>query len=133
MVKLNVALKNEMNSLRRLYSKKSRKQREAIIAQDIVNQRERIHESHQQIQCHYIKQRNKNACFGRLVIKMQYYWWVRDFRKVIMRIMAAFMSVLSVTILTVEVLFMQGEFQGTAFHQWLINQKDRSYFSQTVS
>jgi hypothetical protein len=110
-----------MTSLRRLYSSKGLKIKEAILAHDIIQQRSKIVSVDQQVQCPYIKPRSSSSFIGLIIIKMQYYWWIRDYRKVAMRFIAIISGLLSLLIITIEVLYFFNKFQGTPLHEFLID------------
>lgn len=122
-----------MTVLKRLYSSKADKTREAILASDIIEQRPQIKDDTQQIQSPYIQRRLLTTRTGRLIIKFQYFWWVKNYRMIVMRLIAVVSWLLSILIITIEILFFFKKFVGTPLHEFLIDQTHRSYFSQTVS
>ena len=80
LVQLNVNLKNQMTILRRMYSYKQEKIKEAIIATDIIAQRGKITQYEQPIQCPFFKPRSADNFIDRQVLKFQYFWYVKDYR-----------------------------------------------------
>jgi hypothetical protein len=110
LVKLNLDLKNEMYNLRTLLVKKNKKINEGIISNDILSQRKLITSNTQPIQCPLFKPRSTANCWDRQVIKLQYIWYIKDYRKKFMRLMAVLSGLLSILVIGIEVLFFLQKF-----------------------
>lgn len=67
------------------------------------------------------------------MLKFQFYWYIKNWRKTIMKGLSVLFALLSVLILTIELLDFFGKFENTWLHLFFLGSADRSYITLTVS
>ena len=59
----------------------------------------------QQIACPYFETRSQFKTWDQAVLKYQFYWYIRNYRSVVMKVAAIFFGLLSILVVTIEVMF----------------------------
>lgn len=134
LVQLNAEIRGKSTVLRRLYSTREEHIKTAIITEDIMKAQAKNTSPLQPMEGPYFRIRNPFTFKDRLCLRFDYYWYIKNYRGICMKLLAVLFGALSfVTVLT-EVLFFFGEFEETGLRHYLVDEDhDRSYFMQNVS
>lgn len=82
-----------------------------------------------QINSPYFKKRDPNgSCHDRIVIKLNHFWYIQNWRSIYMKMMALITSLLSILILVIELQFYFDNFDKSYIYTLMFDVKDYPFF-----